>query len=536
MCVDRACKNNNLNSEDQIKSIIQKFAIGLVAILSTTVLFLIASLAYQKGFAFTLADSVGWLRQVDQDAAFQMVSNIIELLAAVLAIAITVIAIVVELAANRYSHRITSLFVREPINIVVLSFFVVATIYSIWIAIALDGGAGDPNSVVGMFASLSMATLSLAVLLPYFAFVLSFLSPVSVVGKIQNTALNALKSAGKGTTSDAQETFLSAVDDLQDIARRSSELSDRAVETVSINSMLDLLIDYQDLKKTFASGSQGWFELGDAIVRDPDFVSINQGSLDKIVREKIWVEVKILRQYLDLMSDSNSNSRDTTYLIAINTKRFALEAQARGQGLEAVALCMRCFNSYLRVTINKKDVRTCYYIMNQYRMLASELLARHEKAAMKDIALFLQFYGLLGFQQGIPFLLEVAAEDVAELTGQCIGHDEQLLDDLLGLLLDIDQEIKHNSQEESLLGVRRAQLKVAAMFMEAGDEQRATRICEDLKSEARTIKERLIGLLQADNRKEYWEFTDRGVNFAYLPPELKRHLPALAPKFMDASP
>ncbi len=525
-----------MNSDDMINSVIRKFAIGLVAILLTTVLLVMLSLAYQKGFVNILADPTGWLSQIDQATAFEMVSNIIELLAAVLAIAITVIAIVVELAANRYSHRITSLFVREPINIVVLSFFVVATVYSIWMAIALDGGAGDPHPVAGMYASLFMATLSLVVLLPYFAFVLSFLSPVSVIGKIQNSALKALESVEGGSTSVAQEKFLSAVDDLQDIARRSSELSDRAVETVSINSMLDLLIDYQEIKETFASELQGWFEIGDAIASDPDFVSINQASLNKIVTEKIWVEVKILRQYLDLMSDSSSNSRDTTYLIAINTKRFALESLSHRPGLEAVALCMRCFNSYLRVTINKKDVRTGYYIMNQYRMLASELFRRNEKTATKEIAFFLQFYGLLGFQMGIPFLLEVAAEDVAELTGECIGKDEQLLDDLLGLLLDFDQEIKNDNQEESLLGVRRAQLKLAAALMESGDEQRATRICEDLKAEAQTIKERLISLLQEENRKEYWEFTDRGVNFAYIPAELKRHLPALASKFMDTSP
>ena len=528
--------NNDLNSDDPKNSIIHKFTIGLVAILLTAVVFFTLSLAYQKGFANILADPFGWFNRIDQATAVDLVSNIIELLAAVLAIAITVIAIVVELAANRYSHRITSLFVREPINIVVLSFFVVATVYSIWISIALDGGAGDPHPVVGMFVSLFMATLSLVVLLPYFAFVLSFLSPVSVIGKIQNIALNALRSVNKDSTPRAQETFLSAVDDLQDIARRSSELSDRAVETVSINSMLGLMIDYQDIKKSLASDTQGWFEIGDSIAKDPDFVSISPASLEKIVNEKIWVEVKILRQYLDLMSDSTSSSRDTTYLIAINTKRFALESLSFRPGLEVVALCVRCFNSYMRVTINKKDVRTCYYIMNQYRMLASELFRRNEKNAMKEIAFFLQFYGLLGFQQGIPFLLEVAAEDVAELTGKCIGEDEQLLDDLLGLLLEFDQEIKNDSQEESLLGVRRAQLKLAAALMESGDEQRATRICQDLKSEARRIKERLIHLLQADNREEYWEFTDRGVNFTYLPPELKRHLPALAAKFLGATP
>ena len=51
-----------------------------------------------------------------------MLANAAEVVAAVLAIAITVVAIVVELAANRYSHRITQLFVRNPVNLSVIAF------------------------------------------------------------------------------------------------------------------------------------------------------------------------------------------------------------------------------------------------------------------------------------------------------------------------------------------------------------------------------------------------------------------------------
>ena len=36
--------------------------------------------------------------------------------------------------------------------------------------------------------------------------------------------------------------------------------------------------------------------------------------------------------------------------------------------------------------------------------------------------------------------------------------------------------------------------------------------------------EALKDLLMTENRPQYWEFTDRGVNFAYLEPELRPHL------------
>src|SRR5688572_27807553 len=49
-------------------------------------------------------------------SAQNTVGNASEIITSVLAIAITVVAIIVELASNRYTHRITELFVREPIN------------------------------------------------------------------------------------------------------------------------------------------------------------------------------------------------------------------------------------------------------------------------------------------------------------------------------------------------------------------------------------------------------------------------------------
>jgi uncharacterized membrane protein len=66
-----------------------------------------------------------WLVRLDVGNAL---SNAAGVVAAVLAIAITVVAIVVELAANRYSHQITRLFLREPVNLLVLGLLVLTTV------------------------------------------------------------------------------------------------------------------------------------------------------------------------------------------------------------------------------------------------------------------------------------------------------------------------------------------------------------------------------------------------------------------------
>lgn len=501
--------------------------VTMIILVTFSLIFL--SLLLQGNFASILSNPVRWFNDLDSSTTFDIVTVSAELLAAVLAIAITVVAIVVELAANRYSHRIAPLFVREPINIIVMSFLVIATIYCIWIALTLNTAAEAataPNA--GLLISMSMVTISLVILLPYFAFVMSFLSPVNIISKIKSSALDSVAGIETGHIIISKLKFLNAVDELQDIVRRSVELSDRAVETASINALLDLTIGYQQLINQIDTNVEEWFQIDDVIKNDLDFVSINATSLNHINSNKLWVEVKILRQYLDLVSDSNPSSRDTSYLIGINTRRIAVESLNWRPGLELVNLCMRCFNSYLRATINNKDTRTAYYIMNQYRMLAEELLSRGKNEVVQNIALQLQFYGLLGFKQDLPFLLEVAAEDVAQLATECISNNPELLDKLLDLLLELDQEIREEFQEDSLVGVRRAQLKLATKLLDCGEQQRAFRICKDIRDEKPERIEELIEQLQTENRKEYWEFTDRGVNFAYLEPELQPYLNILA--------
>lgn len=494
--------------------------VAFFTITAISIALIILSLVLQGDSPSILLRPTSWLRGLDSSTAFDVISNGAELLAAILAIAITVVAIVVELAANRYSHRISSLFVREPINIVVLSFFVIATTQSIWIALTFNGEV-DPATVpnAGLLISMLMVTFSLIILLPYFAFVLSFLSPISIVEKIRHDTFRSVRLNDAKSVEQLKLRVEISIDELQDIARRAAELSDRAVAMTSINALTDLLLTYQDMIEDLPDS---WFQVSDVVARDPDFVSLSRTSIREIETGGTWVEVKIMRQYLDLISDSNPSSRDITYLIAINTKRIGIGAI--GTRPQLVELCIHCFNSYLRATINNQDQRTSYYIMNQYRQLADALLRHGDDEVVREIALHFQFYGLLGFKSRIPFLLEVAAYDLMHLIEQSALIDSVLVDDLLTLLLEFDQEIKEEFQEDSLLGVRRSQIQLAAFLLEQGDEDRARHICRDLKVEKPQRLEQLHDLLLSENRPQYWEFTDRGVNFSYLEPQFRRHL------------
>src|SRR5262249_27999783 len=107
------------------------------------------------------------------------------------------------------------------------------------------------------------------------------------------------------------------------------------------------------------------------------------------------------------------------------------------------------------------------------------------------------------------------------------ANESPVVDDLLSQLLQLDQEIKQESQESSLIPVRTAQIQLATLFIERNDEMRARRIAADLSHEPLARLERIRSQLMTEERTQYWEFTPRGVNWGYLAPERRKHLATL---------
>ena len=75
--------------------------------------------------------------------------------------------------------------------------------------------------------------------------------------------------------------------------------------------------------------------------------------------------------------------------------------------------------------------------------------------------------------------------------------------------------------------MRKAQVKLAAFYMAKNALAHADRICADLRGEKPERMASIRAELVAVNEKEFWEVTDRGVNFDFLAPALKEKLDEL---------
>ena len=458
-----------------------------------------------------------WLATLDQDAAASLMSDSAQVVAGMLAILITVVAIVVELSATRYTHRVTALFVRDPVSIAVMTFFLLSTVLCIWLALVLTGEVSEAPGVPrgGFLLAMGMMTIGMLALLPYFAYVFRFVSPLGVIARIRTEALEKVRQAQGGDPMGTKLAVIEAVEDLEDVARGAMKNHDRGIAMAAVESLATLLADVTDLRQRLPDS---WFHVDDAVARDPDFVALAQSAVDDIARDRSWFEAKILRQYLALFGDAVGVARDVASMIAIHTRLLA-ERFASGQPA-LLELCQRAFHSYLRAAINGTDPRTAYFVLHQYRLLGEALLAKDLEPAVLEVAHRIRFYGQLASGSGLPFLLEVAAYDIAHLV-EAAAAKPRVRDALLTVVLTVDQERAGN-----LLGVRRAQVQLATFFLDRGEEASARRIAQDLAGERAELLAAVRAELEREVSSSYWEINDRGSNFAFLPPERRAKLDA----------
>ncbi|HVZ33991.1 MAG TPA: DUF2254 family protein [Polyangiaceae bacterium] len=460
-----------------------------------------------------------------------------EVVAAVLAIAITVVAIIVELASNRYTHRITELFVREPINFLVMGFFVLTALQGLWVNLIIDyqPGRGGFVPYISIGVAMAMLTLCLLMLLPYFAYVFEFLNPINIVGRIREKTLAAVQetAAAPGRVLAAQEEAVRGLEQLADVSLNAMEHKDKGVSMAGVDAMSSLLVDYQGLRKSLPAT---WFGIDGRLAHNPDFVSMAPEVLEELREQRIWLEWKILRGYQSLYNEALNKMRDINYLIAINTRLIATAAWEHDNP-ELLHLVIKFFNTYLRSAINAHDIRTAYNVLNQYRLLAEESLRRDPRGYRAvEIAKYFKYYGLLSFHAKQPFILETVAYDMCALTEFAFDAQSPSTGSLLRIVLQVDKEGESETQEASLRGVRKAQLKLASYFLLQGDEALAREVYQDMKDERperlASIRDELLNV----HSREFWEVSDRGFNFDYLSGERKNRLLAFFEWFGDILP
>jgi hypothetical protein len=460
-----------------------------------------------------------WTLWTDPEAMSALL-GFADVVVAVLGIVITVVAILVELAANRYTPRVAELFVVDGVNVAVMGYFVVTTVIVEWVDLSLHG-ARYPRAMALVAAVLM--TGSLLAILPYFVYVFDFLAPTRVILRIQEAGSNRLRAVGRGTldVDRGRMAVVRAIEQLGDIALNSVDKKDKPLALAALKALERIAAASVRSKGKLPAS---WFDTSALAREDHDLLALHPDMVRALTDRRTWVEMKVLRQFQSVFGEALNRMRDVNHLIGIHTRALARKALDERDDA-AVRLAVRFLNTYTRAAVNAHDVRTAYNLLNEHRLLACDALERDADPLVLEVAGYIRFYGQLAFGANLGFLLETAAFDLGALLETAHRRGSGVHGPLLEVFLDLDREPDGGrSQEASLRGVRKAQIKLATWYLAAGDPAPARRIFEDLRHEQpdrlKSIRTELEGVHEA----EYWEVSDREVNFEWLAPAQRAQL------------
>ncbi|MBI5477607.1 MAG: DUF2254 domain-containing protein [Deltaproteobacteria bacterium] len=484
----------------------------------TAVLFLVGYVIDFRLAGTTRHGLLGTLFRYDLPTCQNAIANLAQVVAAVLGIAITVVSIIVQLAATRYTPRVAEMFFRDRTNLAILTFFVVAGAHSLWVSMAVTG---EVLPRVSITITMFFLTGSLMLLVPYFVYVFDFMDPERVIARIQEQALAAARGQeGPRDVDTRQGRVLAAIEQLADVGVNAISQKDRGIAAGTVNALMELAVRYLPEK---ARLEKEWFALGHRLRGNPDFVAMTEGSLQDLAASRAWLEFKVMRQFQTIFGESVSEMRDVARVVAINT-RYIGEAALRADDREALALAIKFFNTYLRVTVNASEVRTAYNVLNQYRLLVDAVLRAGREEVALQFARHLSYYGQLAQSRDLGFVTETAAYDLCALCEAAYEVKAQNQTAMLRIFLDVDRESESAEQEITLRGVRKAQVKLATFYLvnEATDLARTIHadMADEKPDRLASIREELLSI----TTKDFWEVIDRGSNFDYLEPDRKAQL------------
>ena len=463
----------------------------------------------------------------DPASVTDSVSSLAAMNAAVFGIVVTVVSIIVQLSADRYTG-VARMFLRDRINLAVMGYYLVTCVCGVWTAFALQADFVPRAAIVAMMTA---TTVGLVLMAPYFGYVFWFLEPMNIIARIRNGAIaNARKGveAAQGDFDRLQAATLTAMEELTDITSNSISGKDKIIASGAVDALRDFCLAYLAQKPAHggedAAARHFWLRIGPSLRLNPDFVAMDPESLADLQARGTWVEWKVMRQYLGIYNEALSSMRDINYLVAIDT-RYIGEVASQRADAELVRLTYRFMNSFLRATLNARDVRTAYNVMNQYRLFVEALLRDGNGELALEGVRHMTYYGHVSFDMKLVFVTETVAYDVSSLCQQAHEHACPEEGRMLEHFLDLDRPLRSQAQESALLGVRKAQVKLAAYYLSVGDEAHAKQIADDMSQEPKTRLEQVRSSLETVTSKDFWEIIDRGRNFEYMPPEQRATLP-----------
>lgn len=453
------------------------------------------------------------------------IGGVAEVLIAILGLVITVVAIVVQLAAQRYTPKLVELFIADRVNISYFVLMVVASLYSMMVIYSTTSGF---LPFWGSLALLGMTTVILSLLIPYFNYVFHFLTPGNFIRIIRRNAKTAMQKvlkskAKKEEVRRLQMDVANSMEQISDICLSAVSQMDRNVALMTVRSLKDVMVDHLLMKRRMP---RRWF-----VPNKEHFPAISSDFIHELYVGRNWVEMKGFLDMELIFKMAIRDTPDAVSAIANSTKIIGLYA-IKLKDNQVLNDVIQFFNTFLRHAVNARNPKAIYNLFYQYRMLAEEVLVVDNQLAER-IAFYFKYYGQIAQSYNIPLILITASFDLAHLLQRAYEMQVPNINTLMDTFLEVDDNPATQANEFDLRSVRKAQLMFASFLLSQGDDELIHRIVDDMKVEPQSRMEAVRQEMLAVKDRKFWEVTDRGVDFFYMDDEQKHYLNEFFTRFIE---
>eukprot|EP00163_Fabomonas_tropica_P002961 TRINITY_DN1243_c0_g1_i2.p1 TRINITY_DN1243_c0_g1~~TRINITY_DN1243_c0_g1_i2.p1 ORF type:complete len:3116 (-),score=829.27 TRINITY_DN1243_c0_g1_i2:110-8185(-) len=490
-------------------------------------------------------------------------TGIPEVVALHVRIILLVSTIAVQIAAFRFTPLITKLFFHDKVIFSTLSLFVLTTASALWVRYFV----GDPYPTVAVVVVLLITIVCFIILIPFFAYVLNFLQPSLIINHLSQQGLQEslpITLNNKATEADlialeehGRKQVMVTVDQLSDLGLKALTWRDRIIATKVCHAFRRFCISYSKVKQRH---HPAWFQIIDVSFKSGDFVNLSEEAQTSLQDGKVWLEWKVLRQYLAFFNVALTEGKELCYLVSINTRKIGEDA-ARRHDFPTLDMSIKFFNTFLRFAINARDMRVLYTIIYQYTMLAQSLIQQVTNAQVHNMtgnsgptrksedkkspteqvkdrvvrsALFFVYYSNICLERELGFISQVFAYDLGTVVHTAFLLNFPAHKELLELFLTIDDHASTKGDIPMLQAIRRAQVQLATIYLKHGDIDSAKEIYEDMEDEDAAFLQQLYNDLYNCDQREFWEINERGTNLDYIPPERRQYLDIFFRKYFPS--
>jgi hypothetical protein len=437
----------------------------------------------------------------------------------VLAMLLATIGLAIPLTANMHTPKLIDMFLRDPINRIVLTFMALGAAHVLWV-VYLIGPEFAPTWAASIAVYLAIA--GWIILIPYFFYVVRFLDPSRIIVRLGATIRHDLAAvaAGKADPVKTQETVALTISHLDTIIIKSLERDDREVAREGIWLLKRLIDDYAALKPKMP---RGWYRVDRA-----DFVGFSAEALDMLTDARTWFEMKCMKGMEHAYERALSEASDAVSAISDANRLIATGALERGD-TELLNLSMRFFNNFVREAIKTRHLRGVYDVFHQYRLLGKDLGERPD--LLRQLGRSFTYYGVMARTYGMVFAPQLAVFDLGYVTRRAYEARSAAAPDLLQMVLSMPHE---TGGDVHSLAVK-AKLILGSFLLSTKQDAEAQRVAANLDEvDADEIRRARDDLLAAD--RVFFEVTDRQLNLEWIPPERREPLTRFCARLLDEDP